>query len=273
MVSKGKYTLFESKDFGEWLQLKEFNRKIKLVQNHHTYSPSYKVFDGNNHFEVLEMIEKDHVVNMGLGEIGQHFTTFPDGKIATGRSLDKIPAGIKSANQFGISIEHLGNFNAGNDIMTEEHKKAIVLCNAFLCEKFNIEVNTENIVYHSWYDSFSGTRTEGSENKVSCPGDNFFGGNGIEDAKNYFIPVIKEAIDSYDTKIFSSNGRVTAEIIADALNVRTYPGISGEIVKTLTKGVVVTIFEEGDGWYKIHPEQNHWIYSGYLKRFEIPHCE
>ena len=69
----------------------QVNRKILLVQNHHTFIPSYRDFNGINHFERLNAMEAAHL-QRGFSEIAQNLTTFPDGTVAVCRSFDNKPA-------------------------------------------------------------------------------------------------------------------------------------------------------------------------------------
>ncbi|WDU82254.1 peptidoglycan recognition protein family protein [Caloramator sp. Dgby_cultured_2] len=110
-------------EFKEYILKLKVKRTIKLIQNHHTYSPSYKEFK-NNHFRLLEGMERSHL-SRGFDEIGQNITIFPDGLIAICRPLDIPPACIKGANENGICIESVGNFDVGGDKMTEEQKRAL----------------------------------------------------------------------------------------------------------------------------------------------------
>ena len=58
--------------------------------------------------------------------IAQHFTIFPNGKIVTGRSLANTTAiGIRGWNYNKICIEIYGNFDHGQDVMTNEQKQAV----------------------------------------------------------------------------------------------------------------------------------------------------
>jgi len=189
MTQKGKFILLNREEFKTWLFSKKFKRPIKLIQNHHTYIPNYTHCNGKNHFEKVAGMERTHIVR-GFKEIAQQITTFNDGLICLCRSFETIPCGIKGANQFGICIEHLGNFDLGGDQMTEEHKKTIIHLNAVLCAKFKLKPNINTIVYHHWYDIKKGTRTNGKGLTKSCPGTNFFGGNRIEDAEKNFIPSV-----------------------------------------------------------------------------------
>jgi hypothetical protein len=190
------FELFEIQEFIEWIDSKYVKRIITTIQNHHTYSPSYKHFKGANHLALLKGIESYHINNNGWSAIAQTFTTFPDGKIAICRDINMIPAGIKGSNKNGICIEHLGNFDTGKDVITNEHRETILALNAILCKKFYLDISTANIVYHHWYDLITGKRMNGEGVTKSCPGTAFFGGNKVADAEKSFIPLIQKKFDS-----------------------------------------------------------------------------
>ena len=194
MNQKGKFMLFDFQKFAGWLNELEVNREIRLIQNHHTWQPDYAAFQKlPDHFHWMTSMENFQKLN-GFAGIAQQLTTFPDGKIAVGRSFDRIPAGVKGANQYGVCIEHLGNFDIGADLMTTVHRRVIVELNAALCRKFSLELNIDSIVYHHWWDIVTGQRTNGSGTVKSCPGTNFFGGNTPEACELTFIPLIKSAL-------------------------------------------------------------------------------
>ena len=192
MQVKGKFVLLEPSEFNSWLNMQSTPRKIKLIQQHHTYIPAYKHFKGNNHFELCESMERSHL-ERGFAEIGQHFTTFPDGKIMICRDLDKIPAGIKGANSFGICIENLGNFNEGGDTMNPAQRATIISLTKALLSKFNLSANDQSVVYHHWYDLTLGKRItkEGTGSTKSCPGTAFFGGNTVADFNSNLLPLLR----------------------------------------------------------------------------------
>jgi hypothetical protein len=191
---KGKFILLTPEEFKKWLEDNKFTRKIKLIQNHHTFMPSYTDFKKNNHFQLLQNMEAFHIRARGFQDIAQNLTTFPDGKVAVCRPINNIPAGIKGANEFGICIENLGNFDNDGDQMTEEHRNCIISVNASLCKKFKLTPSTDTIIYHHWWDLDTGIRTNGTGHVKTCPGENFFGGNSVEAAKNNFIPLVKQAM-------------------------------------------------------------------------------
>ena len=106
-----KFILMNVKEFEQWIEKQTVKRKIKTIQFHHTYSPSYANFTGSNHEKLQQGMKNYHVDTLGWADIAQHFTIFPDGKIMTGRSLELAPAGISGANTGAICIECVGNFN------------------------------------------------------------------------------------------------------------------------------------------------------------------
>jgi hypothetical protein len=194
MQQRGKFLLFSPAEFSNWLTGLTVARKIKLIQNHHTWLPDCKTFNKkpSNHFGLLASMEKSHQ-ERGFDEIAQNLTTFPDGTVAVCRSFEKIPAGIKGVNSFGICIEHVGNFDIGKDAMSKAHRDTIVKVNALLCKKFNLPIDTNSVVYHHWYDLTTGKRVkDGSPNTKTCPGTNFFGGNTIDACVKNFIPEVKK---------------------------------------------------------------------------------
>ena len=188
MRQVGKFKLFEISEFAEWLNLFNAQRTIKIIQQHHTFIPAYKDFDGNKHFKLCESMERAHV-ERGFDQIGQNFTTFPDGKIMLCRDLNIQPAGIKFHNFEAICLEHIGNFDRGADSMTQNHKATIVESTRLLLNRFNISPSKHNLVYHHWFDLNTGERleTEGVGIKKSCPGTNFFGGNTVSDYNSQFL--------------------------------------------------------------------------------------
>lgn len=157
MQTQGKFILLTLQEFAEWLTKKTFKRAIKLVQIHHTYLPSYKEFM-NNHFEMVKAMESYHIKTAHFKEIAQNLTIFPDGMIMICRNFETKPAGIKGANEFGLCIENVGNFDAGKDNMTEIQKKSIVGVCAALCKRFKIPIDTNGLVYHHWFDLNTGKR-------------------------------------------------------------------------------------------------------------------
>jgi len=188
MRKLGKFSLLNLSEFEEWLSHFERTRQITTIQQHHTFIPAYKHFDGNNHFKLCESMERSHI-ERGFDQIGQNFTTFPDGTIMICRDLNIKPAGIKFQNYGSICIEHIGNFDIGHDILSEPHKSTVIGITKSLLQKFNIVPNKKNLVYHHWFDLTTGERIEeeGKGNKKSCPGTAFFGGNTLEAYNTNFL--------------------------------------------------------------------------------------
>ena len=262
---QGKFTLFDEAGFATWLAKQAVSRQITLVQNHHTYIPGYKHFKGDNHFSLQAGMERSHL-ERGFAEIAQHFTTFPDGTVITGRSLEKIPAGIKGANTGAICIEHLGNFDQGGDAMTATHRQLIIRLNALLCHRFRLSADSNHIVYHHWYDLNTGERKNGAGSTKSCPGSAFFGGNKVANAEANFLPLIRTELDAMTVpkaiKAPLWRGRV---VNTDSLNVRDTHAASGKKIKALAAGVIVGIYSEKSGWVKIDPKAALWVNKKYLE--------
>ncbi|WP_298435723.1 amidase [Geobacter sp.] len=267
MQKKGKFVLFAMDEFDQWLQQTRFSRSVKLVQNHHTFQPAYAQFDGGNHFALLEGMEHFHMAERGFSEIAQNLTSFPDGTVALCRSIDKVPAGVKGANQEGICLENLGNFDAGGNAMTPAHRDAIVRINALLCREFNLTPSTDTIVFHHWYDLNSGQRTGGSGTTKSCPGSAFFGGNSVDSAAANFVPLVAQvlAVLTGGATPTPPQASGAADVVATSLNVRSGRGASFPIVKSLARGVRVNVFETAEGWCRIHPSEQQWVSARYLR--------
>ncbi|AGK55027.1 N-acetylmuramoyl-L-alanine amidase [Bacillus sp. 1NLA3E] len=197
--SQGQYILMTKEEFRNWLFSNRFSRKIRIIQEHHTWLPSYKQFNGSNHFSMLQGMENFHVKEKGWKNIAQNITTFPDGKVAVCRPFDIAPEGSigSNANSVGLSIENVGNFDLGHDVMTEEQKETIVYITALLCIKFGLTPSVDSITYHHWWNLKSGERVldKGPEYNVkTCPGTGFFGGNSTNHAKNVFYPLVERKI-------------------------------------------------------------------------------
>lgn len=186
------FKTFTVDSFQAYVDKLKISRNIKYIQLHHTYSPSYKHFTGENHQALQKNMKNYHIKTNGWSDIGQNLTIFPDGVIMLGRPLNISPAGIRGANSNGICIECLGNFDIGGDIMTEEQKKSIVAVTKILLDKFGLNAN-ENVTYHCWWSADGrelGDYVKSASAKT-CPGTNFFGGNGLTAYTNNLKPLIE----------------------------------------------------------------------------------
>ena len=216
-------------------------------------------------FHHLNSMEAAHL-ERGFSEIAQDLTTFPDGSLAICRDLNKIPAGIKGANKYGICIENLGNFDSGYDVMTPEQKDCILSVTALLCRKFNLNAIHDNHKYHHWFRLDTGEETGGGQNTKSCPGTNFFGGNSVTAAEANFYPLIahKLAALSQFTPAPQSVALYSAEVVPNVLNVRAMPTTDAEIVGELFRGTDVFVYEESGMWGRIDATKSKWVSTRYL---------
>lgn len=260
-----KYTISEFKD---WIDNLRVARTILKIQQHHTYSPSYIHFKENNHFELQKAMKNYHVAHNGWRDIGQHFTIFPDGSIVTGRSLEYSPACIYGQNANAICIENLGNFDFNGDKMSEVQKQVIIDATAILCQKFNLPINTDRIVYHHWFDLIDGSRNNGTKNNKSCPGTNFFGGNKVEECEMNFLPLVKLKINQNEIKTDSSTVLKYVIVEANKLNVREKSNSKSKKVKdreSVEFGSVLRVYKIENNWFKISNSSEHWVYGRYTK--------
>lgn len=195
MKMKGQHILMTREEFKDWLLNSRISRKVNIIQQHHTWLPSYKHFNGSNHFRMLMGMENFHKRRMGWSNIAQNITTFPDGKIAISRPFNIAPDGTigPNANATGIAIENVGNFDKGHDAMTAEQKETIVYVTAVLSIKFGLTPSIDSITYHHWWNLRTKERVldKGPDYNVkTCPGTGFFGGNSTSDAINNFYPLV-----------------------------------------------------------------------------------
>jgi hypothetical protein len=269
MEVHGKFIIMTLQEFEGYIHGLSIDglRKINHVQTHHTWSPSYRNFNGKNYMDKLTSMEADHIAR-GFGQIAQHYTTFPDGMIATGRPLSSIPTCIHGHNTGGICIENLGNFDTGGDTMSGSQRETIVGLNALLLLKFSLKVSTDTLVYHHWFRQSDGFRDNGLDkadlaDHKTCPGTNFFGGNTVKAATTHFLPEIQAAYIRYGTvpkpqPVIIPTGEVNAEI----LNVRKGPGADFEVVDKLARHTKVNVLETNGDWDRIG--DNRWVKADYI---------
>jgi len=268
METKYGFKKFTLKAFEVWIDQIKVARTIRTLQQHHTYLPNYSHFDGTNHFKVQRGMQNHHVHSNGWQDIGQHFTTFPDGSIVTGRSLEKSPACIYGFNSNSICIEHVGDFDEGKDEMTAAQKETAVKMSAAICKKFSIAVNTDKIVYHHWFSLSTGRRNDGAGGNKSCPGTAFFGGNKVADAQANFIPKVKAALGDSTPNEPQMDLIKYVSVTASRLNVRIGPGVENKKApdrNAAILGAILRVYDEKDGWYRISSSAQHWVYGRYAK--------
>ncbi|WP_090704538.1 SH3 domain-containing protein [Daejeonella rubra] len=264
MTNRFGFTKFSIQEFEQWINSLQLARTVISIQQHHTFSPAYVHFKDSNHFELQQGMKNYHVNHNGWSDIGQHFTTFPDGSILSGRSLERSPACITGQNANSICLEHLGNFDSGKDAMTAEQREAIIRMTAILCRRFNLPVHTQSIIYHHWFDLSTGQRNDGVRNNKTCPGTNFFGGNKVMDCNTHFLPLVSQ---SFPFSIQNKPDLLKyVSVTASKLNVRSEPRQTAKKVAGLDPasiGSVLRVYQEENGWYKISNSQEHWVYGKY----------
>ncbi len=86
-----------------------FSKPPRLVVFHHTVSGIGRVL-GPEEEAFLQREMQRHHMNLGWGDIGQHFTVFKSGRILEGRPLGAVGVHAAGANSYTIGIEHQGNF-------------------------------------------------------------------------------------------------------------------------------------------------------------------
>ncbi len=216
MLKKHGLTQFTLEEFKSWLQKLQVKRTIRAIQQHHTWSPHYNMCSDANQFALCVNMRHFHVDERGWSDIGQTFTTFPDGCIIYCRDIEKSPACIYGNNSGSICIEHIGNFDRNKDTMTDSHKATIIGMTAALCDRFNLAANDRNIVYHHWFNLNTGLRNNGTGFNKSCPGSDFFGGNSVASAEANFFPLVRAIMQNIEPATNSSlrfYAKVTASLL------------------------------------------------------------
>jgi hypothetical protein len=264
METQGKFILMDADEFRRFLINAVVTTRITRVQNHHTFIPSYRNFNGANHFEKMKAMEADHI-SRNFGGIAQHITTFPDGKIGLGRNLNIKPTCIHLGNSGGICIENLGNFDTGHDQMSAEQRETIIKVNALLCFKFNLTPGIQTIVYHHWFRLSDGFRDGGKadDDHKTCPGTGFFEGNSETSFTSNLLPLIVADLSSIGININNPVPSAQIGVVqARILNVRTGPGKTFPVISKLKENETVSILETNGEWDRIG--QGKWVNANFV---------
>lgn len=152
-----KFIRFDNIDnFIDYMKNFKWTRKITQTHIHHTYIPSYKDFNGNNHQRMNNAMRNFHMIERDYREIAQNITVFPDGVVLIGRDFNDTPASIYNHNKGAFCIEQVGNFDKNNDTINDIQYEATLKISKCLIDLFNSE-----IVYHNEYSD------------KTCPGSNY----------------------------------------------------------------------------------------------------
>ena len=301
MKTKNGWTLFETTaEIGPWLNKQSVSRKINRLQVHHMGLPDYKTWNKTDKrvFSDPYFGRTESLDNYGKTTwrsksangkyIAQHFNVFPDGKITTGRSLNSNPIGITGWNTGAICVEIYGNFDKGQDIMTEAQQKAVIALFGELCKRFKLTPSANTIRYHAWFTS-NGTYLgdyQARRSRKSCPGTNFFGGNTMAAFNKNFLPAMKNYIKTgslgsttpvketttspiaggLDKLIDATSPfkKYIARCTAKTLNCRRGPGTAHDIMLQIKKGDVFTVVAEQGDWAK--SASGYWVHKAYIER-------
>lgn len=274
-----EFRIYTIDTFRDYIMNTDFSRKIWFLQNHHTWKPGYSHLKPDRDERYwLESMRTSHIRDRKWADIGQNITTFPSGKIAVCRPINRIPAGITGANTGAICMEHFGNFDEGGDVMTQVHRDTIIAVNAILCQRFGLTPSPSSIVYHHWFNT-SGKRfspeminsgeVQRKSLQKSCPGTNFFvnasdpfKGNTLLSAEANFYPLIRERMGERNPQPTSS---VRMQVNTSGLNVRKGPGTTFPAIRALNQDAIVQVYESSNGWSRISQTQQEWVRSTYLR--------
>mgnify|MGYP001228272197 CR=1 FL=1 len=158
--------------------LKELDKySFKQLHLHHTWKPSHKNFNGQNHIKLQEGMKEYHL-SLGWKDIGQHLTLFPDGKWLTGRPFHMTPASIRGWNKGALAVEMVGNFDLpgtgvynelGYDRLKGRQREEILKLIKYFIDKYG----EDTIVFHRDHPTAGKT----------CPGTSLDKRELIEEAK------------------------------------------------------------------------------------------
>lgn len=263
------FKILPLEQFSDWIKDTRISRVIDTIQVHHSIVPNYGHFDSKNHMKLMMLMDMQDR-QRGASGIGQQITIFPDGKIGLGREFDENPNGISKDNSTDVCIKCIGNFDMDSDNMTAEQKNSIITTLALLCKKFNIEPSTDTIVYPFWFHLATGKRDNGGPgtSHKSSPGNNFFGGNKVEEADAILIPYVKKKLSKLDfpvEQIAKHDTTAKAVVTADSIRVRNSAHPTAETIDFLQRATKVSIYEEKDGWYLIDTVEPRWISTRFVQ--------
>jgi ECF transporter S component (folate family) len=92
--------------------LRELNNySYRQLHIHHTWKPTHRDFNGENHLKLQQSMRNYHINTNGWTDIGHHLALMPDGKWVTGRPFNATPASIKGWNDKALAVEMVGNFD------------------------------------------------------------------------------------------------------------------------------------------------------------------
>ena len=123
-----------------------------MIVIHHTGNPTDDDLSA-------EQINESHI-NQGWTCIGYHYVIRKNGNIEKGRPDWAIGAHAYGDNDHTLGIHLSGNFEIGTP--TQKQIESCAHLVAFLCDKYGIEINDDNIVGHRDLDS------------TACPGSNLY---------------------------------------------------------------------------------------------------
>lgn len=229
-----------------------FTREIKEIHFHHTWKPTIKNYMDNPDKErVIWGMWNYHVNTLKWSDIAQHFSIAPDGTLWGGRDLNKTPASISGRNTGAICLEHIGNFDVGNDKLDGVQLEASIrLIVALIKRAEQLQGYRPIVVFHNEYSS------------KTCPGTSV--------KKDFIVNLVNERLNPVKRGGTMAYGIVTAT----SLNVRTSPmtGSSNKIGE-LAKDTEVKIQGQNGAWYQIdYNGQVGWVHGNYVKLIEKEIC-
>lgn len=129
--------------------LRELNNySYRQLHIHHTWKPTHRDFNGENHLKLQQSMRNYHINTNGWTDIGHHLALMPDGKWVTGRPFNATPASIKGWNDKALAVEMVGNFDipgtgayntSGYDKLEGAQKESILQLIKYFGQRFGYD--------------------------------------------------------------------------------------------------------------------------------------
>lgn len=137
------YKVYTREEFYKEVMNFEWERDIKEVHMHHTWSPDHKTWKGA---ESQYGMWKYHTQDQGWSDIAQHLSIAPDGVIWNGRNWNSTPNSSTGRSTGSFMFEMIGNFDIGHDILDGIQLGSALFVTLTIQKKFQLPL--ESLKFH-----------------------------------------------------------------------------------------------------------------------------
>ncbi|SFS76034.1 peptidoglycan recognition protein family protein [Marininema halotolerans] len=162
---------------------KQSSSRLTSTHVHGTWAPRKSDFNGKNHRRLQDGMRRYHMHTRGWSDIAQHATIFPDGKVMTGRNINRAPASAYHHNDLDrdgvhpFMIEMIGNFDIGHERLEGPQLQAAIELVQHITHGhfyFHREMQSGKTcpgsgISRSWFES----KVRGVRKKASSPFDDY----------------------------------------------------------------------------------------------------